>query len=62
MLGIVKRYIIKKVETKALMGSIQLGIHDSVGGLAKYPERFLSNICFLTINKYNPMHGKPSFL
>lgn len=36
----------KKVETNALMGSIQLGIHDSVGGLAKYPERFISMICF----------------
>ena len=32
----------KKVETNALMGSIQLGIHDSVGGLAKYPERFMA--------------------
>jgi len=29
----------KKIETNQLMGSIQLGIHDSVGGLAKYPER-----------------------
>ena len=36
----------KKVETNALMGSIQLGIHDSVGGLAKYPERFMSIFCF----------------
>ena len=30
----------KKIETNQLMGSIQLGIHDSVGGLAKYPERW----------------------
>ena len=34
----------KKVETNALMGSIQLGIHDSVGGLAKYPERFVNHL------------------
>ena len=31
----------KKIETNQLMGSIQLGIHDSVGGLAKYPERLV---------------------
>ena len=34
----------KKVETNALMGSIQLGIHDSVGGLAKYPERLFNDL------------------
>jgi len=31
----------KKIETNQLMASIQLGIHNSVGGLAKYPERDL---------------------
>jgi len=39
----------KKVETNALMGSIQLGIHDSVGGLAKYPERDLLMHDFMTV-------------
>lgn len=39
----------KKVETNALMGSIQLGIHDSVGGLAKYPERDLLMHDFMTL-------------
>jgi hypothetical protein len=34
----------KKIETNQLMGSIQLGIHDSVGGLAKYPERYYTRI------------------
>ena len=51
----------KKVETNALMGSIQLGIHDSVGGLAKYPERFTSTICFLTMKKSNLKGSHPSF-
>ena len=36
----------KKGETNALMGSIQLGIHDSVGGLAKYPDRSISVISY----------------
>merc|ERR1719153_2041747 len=31
------------------MGSIQLGIHDSVGGLAKYPERDLLMHDFMTV-------------
>jgi len=39
----------KKVETNALMGSIQLGIHDSVGGLAKYPERDLLMQDFMSV-------------
>jgi len=39
----------KKVETNALMGSIQLGIHDSVGGLAKYAERDLLMHDFMTV-------------
>ena len=52
----------KKVETNALMGSIQLGIHDSVGGLAKYPERFTSTICFLTMKNQIPRGAThPSF-
>ena len=42
----------KKIETNQLMGSIQLGIHDSVGGLAKYPERF-GEICI--INQFNKL-------
>jgi len=39
----------KKVETNALMGSIQLGIHDSVGGLAKYPDRDLLMQDFMSV-------------
>jgi len=39
----------KKIETNQLMGSIQLGIHDSVGGLAKYPERDLLMHDFMTV-------------
>jgi len=31
----------KKIETNQLMASIQLGIHNSIGGLTKYPERDL---------------------
>jgi len=31
----------KKIETNQLMGSIQLGIQASIGGLAKHPERDL---------------------
>lgn len=39
----------KKIETNQLMGSIQLGVHDSVGGLAMYPERDLLMHDFMTI-------------
>jgi len=31
----------KKIESNQLMSSIQLGIHNSIGGLAKYPDRDL---------------------
>jgi len=48
----------KKIETNQLMGSIQLGIHDSVGGLAKYPERDLLMHDFMTVETTQfPKHG-----
>jgi len=50
----------KKIETNQLMGSIQLGIHDSVGGLAKYPERDLLMHDFMTVETTQfPKHGGP---
>jgi len=39
----------KKIESNQLMASIQLGIHDSIGGLAKYPERDLLMQDFMTV-------------
>lgn len=52
------------------MGSIQLGIHDSVGGLAKYPERDLLMQDFMTVettqfprngSKRTPAHSYAEF-
>jgi len=39
----------KKIQSNHLMGSIQLGIHCGVGGLAKYPERDLLMQDFMTV-------------
>ena len=51
----------KKIETNQLMGSIQLGIHDSVGGLAKYPER-LEEICILTsCDQLSKLYSRQNF-
>jgi len=39
----------KKIQTNQIMGSIQLGIQDSVGGLTKYPDRDLLMHDFMTV-------------
>ena len=39
----------KKITTNQLMSSIQLGIHTSAGGLAKYPERDILMHDFKTV-------------
>jgi len=43
----------KKVRTSDIMGSIQLGIQVSVGGLASKPERDLLMLDFMFVETYN---------
>jgi len=60
----------KKIETNQLMGSIQLGIQASIGGLTKYPERDLLMQDFMEVetthfskhgSKQTPAHSYADF-
>ena len=60
----------KKIETNQLMGSIQLGIQASIGGLAKYPDRDLLMQDFMKVettqfskhgSKQTPAHSYADF-
>jgi len=60
----------KKIETNQLMGSIQLGIQASIGGLAKHPERDLLMQDFMEVetthfskhgSKQTPAHSYADF-
>ena len=60
----------KKIETNQLMGSIQLGIQASIGGLANSPERDILMQDFRTVettqfpkngSKQTPAHSYADF-